>query len=162
MKTIAYQIEEISWLLVIIILCQSCSLYKKKPSTIEEATAKKNTRIKLTTKDGQEYKFRWIEKEDGYVYSILNTKRIYVKKKKLFATPTVQYRFIESWDEGEYIRGITMTGKDTSTVIIPIDQIEEIKLISQNKTIGLPIGIFIFLLFTFPLIAFGITAITGG
>ncbi len=162
MKTIAYQIKEISWLLVIIVFCHACSVYKKNPSTIGEATAQKNTRMKLTTKDGEEYNLRWIEEKDGYVYSILNTKRIYVKKKKLSESPAVQYRFIESRDEGEYIRGITMIGKDTATVIIPIDQIEEIKLISQNKTIGLPIGIFVFLLFTFPLIAFGISAITGG
>ena len=145
-----------------IILFQSCSVYKKNPSSIEEATGKRNTHIKLTTKDGQEYKLRWIEEKDGYVYSIENTKRIYVKKKNLSKPTVIQYRFIESQDKGEYIRGITMTRKDTVTIQIPIEDIAEIKLISQDKAIGLPIGIFIFLLFVFPLIAFGITAITGG
>ena len=66
-----------------LILFQSCVIYKKKPSAIEEATSKENTFIKIITKEGNKYKFRWVEEKDGNVYSITNTKRILIKKSKL-------------------------------------------------------------------------------
>jgi len=138
MKNITNRQKGIAYLLVIIMLLQSCAIYHKQPSTIEEAAAERKTQIKITTKNGELHKLRWIEEENGYIYSIKKTKRIYVKKSKLSTNPVLNYRFIETKDEGEYIRGITMTGKDTATVRIPIDQIEEIKLINYSKTYGIP------------------------
>ncbi len=138
MKNITNRHKGIAYLLVIIMLIQSCAIYHKQPSTIEEAAAERKTQIKITTKNGELYKLRWIEEENGYIYSIKKTKRIYVKKSKLSTNPVLNYRFIETKDEGEYIRGITMIGKDTTTVRIPIEQIDEIKLINQNKTFGIP------------------------
>lgn len=141
MKTIADQIKEISWLLVIIIFFQSCSLYKRKSTTIEKVSSKRNTLIKIITKSGDKYKLKWIVEKDGFVYSIKNTKRVKIKKSKLNEeTPIYIPELITMEDKGDYILGITMTRPDTVVVRIPIDQIEEIKLISYPKIIIIPLS----------------------
>jgi hypothetical protein len=170
----------IAYFLTMLILFQSCVIYKKKPSTIEEATLKEHTYIKILTKDGHEHKFRWIEEKDGNVYTVKNTKRVFVKKSKIeryvinmpdpvtapldfaikhkgnvyiktgegegLADKDYRYKFIDIEDRGDFIRGIKMTGKDTATVIIPIEQIEEIKLMNKDLSRGVPILLSIFII----------------
>jgi ABC-type Fe3+-hydroxamate transport system substrate-binding protein len=73
----------IAYFLIMLILFQSCTVYKKKPSTIEEASSEKKTHIKILTKDGHEHKFRWIEEKDGNAYTVTNAKRVFVNKNKI-------------------------------------------------------------------------------
>lgn len=167
----------IAYFLIMLILFQSCVVYNKNPSTIEEASSEKKTHIKILTKDGHEHEFRWIEEKDGNIYTVTHTQRVFVKKNKVeryvvmfphaapvpldFAVehkgivyidtqkdatydPTgkgYKYSFIDIEDRGDFIRGIKMTGKDTATVMIPIEQIEEIKLMNSFLSHGVPIMI---------------------
>ena len=135
----------IAYFLTMLILFQSCVIYKKKPSTIEEATSKENTFIKIITKEGDKYKLRWIEEKDGNVYSITNTKRIFIKKSKL-GKSNFKHKLINIENQGDYIRGLKMTNKDTTTVLIPIEQIEEIKLINKGVSRVLPITLSFFII----------------
>ena len=134
-----------AYFLIMLILFQSCTVYKKRPSTIEEASYKKNTYIKILTKDGHEHKFRWIEEKDGNVYSITNTKRVFIKKSKL-GKSNFKHKLINIENQGDYIRGLKMTNKDTTTVLIPIEQIEEIKLINKGVSRVLPITLSFFII----------------
>jgi hypothetical protein len=153
-------------LLCIFVLFPSCIVIyqnsdnKGKPAIIEKASSKKNTHIKIITNGGDKYKLRWIEENDGNVYSIKKTRRKYIDKKdinKIFIyNPTAivvsleeainhkgnvlirtQYEsydhsFLKISDEGDYLKGYKMTGKDTLTVSIPIDQIRKIKLMDKG------------------------------
>ena len=75
--------------------------------------------MKILNKDGHEHKFRWIEEKGGNVYSITNTKRIFIKKSKL-GKSNFKHKLINIENQGDYIRGLKMTNKDTTTVLIPI------------------------------------------
>ena len=63
----------IGYFLAMLILFQSCVVYNKTSSTIEEATSDEEMPIKITTKDGQKHKFRWIEERDGNIVGIKNS-----------------------------------------------------------------------------------------
>ena len=76
-------IKCIAYFLSILILFQSCAIYKRKSTPINEAAAPKNARIKVITRDGNIHYLKWIEEKDGNVYSIINTKRVFVKKDKI-------------------------------------------------------------------------------
>lgn len=123
----------IVYFLAMLMLFQSCVIYKSKPSTIEEASSKKDIHIKILTKDGEKYKVRWIEERDGNVYSITNTKKVYFEKKELVK---FKYGLFNVENRGEYISGLEMNGKDTATILIPIEQIEAIKVKSKGGTIA--------------------------
>lgn len=122
--------------------------------------------IKIKTKDGHVYKLKWVEEKDDHIVSITNTKRFFIKKSNIekygINTPdriTVpldtalnfggivyirikdsdEQSFINIEDRGESIRGIKMTSKDTMSVVIPIKQIETIKMRSRGLSVGVPI-----------------------
>lgn len=141
----------IAYFLIMLILFQSCIVYKKNPSTIEKASSKNNIKMKILTKDGQKHKFRWIEEKDGNVYSIANTKRVFIKKSNL-GESNFKHNLINIESQGDYIRGLKITNKDTTTVLIPIEQIEELKLINKGLSYVLPIAL------SFLIIISGITA----
>lgn len=164
----------IAYFLAMLILFQSCATYKRKSTPIEEAAARKNARMKVITKDGNVHYLKWIEEKDGNAYSIINTKRIFLKKDKIekymiyrpdpLTVPleealvhegkveilTWKYtesknkiieskgEFIDIEDRGEFIRGIKVVNnsKEPEIFIIPIDQIEAIKLIDKGLNAG--------------------------
>ena len=165
----------IAYFLVMLILFQSCVAYNKNTSTIEEASSEKDMHIKINTKDGNEYKLRWIEEKDGNVVSMMNVEREYIHKNEIAAfvifdpeqkvvpleialknQGTVRILTedeINIYNTHEYLRirandekiiGYKMT-KNTITVIIPIDQIEKIRLKdkkrSNGRTAGLVVGV---------------------
>ena len=70
----------IAYFLIMLILFQSCVAYKDTPSTIKEASSEKDMPIKIITKDGYEYKLRWIEEMDGNIVSMKNVDRDYINK----------------------------------------------------------------------------------
>jgi hypothetical protein len=69
MKTIKLFLKPISYLLSFLILMQGCVIYKKKPSTIDEAV-KANTNVRIETKDNKIIKFKRIEFENGQYLGI--------------------------------------------------------------------------------------------
>lgn len=73
--------------LSLIILFQSCTVYRSNPINIEEAS-QQNVKMKAFTKDGEVLKFRRIEKENdsyfGYVKLKSSTGKILQKKVKEF------------------------------------------------------------------------------
>lgn len=73
----------IAYFLIMLILFQSCIVYSKNSSTIEEAYSEKDMPIKIITKDGNEYKLSWIEEKDGNIFSIKKTKRVYFDKEDI-------------------------------------------------------------------------------
>lgn len=52
-----------------------------------------------------------------------------------YVLDTYEHSFIKIVDEGEYIKGYKMTGKDTVTVVIPISQIKRIKEVDKTGSI---------------------------
>ena len=70
--------------MAILIVFQSCVVYKDTSSTISDATSDKDMPIKIITKDGVEYKIRWIEEKDGNIISIKNVEREYFDKDDIF------------------------------------------------------------------------------
>ena len=119
-----------------LILFQSCVIYNN--STVEQASSRKNTHIKIFTNGGYKYKLKWIEEQDGNVVSITNTKRVFLEKNKLSANH-YKYELFDVENRGDYIRGLKIKGKDTTTIVIPINEIEVIKI--TNKGASIPINI---------------------
>lgn len=54
--------KKLSFLLVFLILLQSCSLYHK-PTTVESALVA-DSQVRIITTDNKKYKFRWLESEN--------------------------------------------------------------------------------------------------
>ncbi|MBC8753430.1 hypothetical protein H2O64_02025 [Kordia sp. YSTF-M3] len=69
MKTLKKQSRFFSMLLILLMLFQSCQVYKTKSSTIDEAVASKH-RVKIHTKSGGKIKYKKIFKEDGVYYGL--------------------------------------------------------------------------------------------
>jgi hypothetical protein len=69
MKTIKLFLKPITYLLAFLILYQGCVIYKKKPSTIDEAV-RANTNVRIETKDNQTIKFKRIEFKNGQYLGI--------------------------------------------------------------------------------------------
>ena len=166
----------IAYFLIMLILFQSCVAYNKNTSTIEEASSEKNMPIKIIDKGGHEYKLRWIEEQDGNIFSIRNAKRVYFNKKDIVQfiiqdpeprvvpfdqalnhrgvvrlltkedkDTYINHQFMRISEKDEIITGYEMTGPDTLTVLIPIDQIEKIQLKDKKRsnirTTGLVVGV---------------------
>jgi len=179
MKCFLKHLKPIAYLLTALILLQSCVVYKSKPITLKQATEIHDRIIKIKTVDGKKHKFRWIEENEGNVLSIKQTKKtsveisdikkIKVSDPKLLGmtldstrtyigmmtikTKLKEYDFIKIEVFKDKILGTAITSKDTTTVIIPKNQIMKIE--SQNKaksTLGnvfISIGvIFVCLIFT--------------
>ena len=67
MKCLFKHLKPIACLFALLMLSQSCVVYKSEPISVEEASGYKNTKMKIVTKDGNEYKLKWIEEKDGNV-----------------------------------------------------------------------------------------------
>ena len=133
------RIKGIAYFLAMLILFQSCIIiYKSKPSTIEQAALRKNTHIKIKTKHGEKYKLRWLEEKDGYVFSMTNTKRVYIAEDRI-GTMDTKPKLFNIEDKGDHISGLKLKGKDTYPIQIPIEEIEVIKI--TNRGASYPINI---------------------
>ena len=73
MKTIKNQIKGFSLFLSILVVFQSCTVYKSKPVTLEQA-AKKEIKTKVETNNGVKIKFKHIGFEDGSYYGLKKNK----------------------------------------------------------------------------------------
>ena len=167
--------KDIAYFLVMLILFQSCTVYKKQTSSVSQASESDDRLIKIRTIDGTKYELKWIEEEDGNIVSIKYTEREYIDKDEIVRIEydpdphVISFEsllnqngavqivtkdkkgnhtssdFIKIVDEGDYIKGYKMTGNDTLTIVIPIDQIEKIQLEdikkSKAQTRGLAVGL---------------------
>lgn len=169
MKCLIKQLKCIAYLFSMLILFQSCVAYTKQSTTIKQSTSKKDMPVKITTKEGDEYKLTWIEEKDGNIVSIKNVKREYFQKKDIFQYVILEpkphtvpleiavkhngivrllsaddnhtsHEFIKISENDEIITGYKMTSKDTLTVIIPIDEIEMIQLKDKGKSSRRTVG----------------------
>jgi len=121
--------------MVMIVFLHSCIIYREA-STIDEASSRRNTHIKIITKTGYEYKLKWIEEKNGYLCSIENTKRVYIKKDQLSKGKDIIYsELFNVENKGDYISGLRFTGKDTVRIVIPVSNIEAIKITDRGASI---------------------------
>ena len=161
MKYLIKHLKLVAYLLALLVLFQSCVVYNKTPSSVAETSRYNDRRMKIITKDGNEFKLYWIEEKDGNVISIKNTKRIFVDKSKITSifkydpeligiaslklalehngavqirTEKHSYDFINIEEQGDLIRGISKLNGDTLSVVIPKDQIAMIKLNDQAQS----------------------------
>lgn len=167
MKIFTRHLKGIAYFLTILLLFQSCIVYKNGNFSAQEAAQSDKRRIRIKTRDGVIFKLKWIEEKNGQIYSIKNTRRKYIDKstitniKKYDPVFTVisidtvlnlqgnievvtkkkgydnyaTYSFIKIKDDGQYITGYAMTGKDTVTVIIPMEKISRIEVENRTGTI---------------------------
>ena len=152
MKCFLKHLKPIAYLFALLVLLQSCVVYEKTSSSVKEASQYNDRRMKIKTIDGNKYKLNWIEEKDGNVVSIKNTKRAFVDKSKItqilpdgvtlefvlkhdvavqIKTKKYTYDFIKIKEQDDLVKGFIKVSGDTTTVVIPIDQIEKIKL--ENK-----------------------------
>lgn len=68
-----FRTKTVCFLLVIALILQSCSVYKKTPVTLEEATATDH-KVLVIKSDNTKLKFKRIEQTDGIYYGILKTR----------------------------------------------------------------------------------------
>ena len=154
----------IIFLLGMAILMPSCTIYKSKSSTVEDAVGYDNWRMKVNTIHGNVIKLRWIEEKNENIVSIKDTKRVMIENSKIqmikigqdfisldsarnhigkvqIYTKNRNYSFLRIQVEDDYTIGIEKTGKEILPVVIPKDQIEKIKVknkgLSTAGTIGL-------------------------
>ena len=175
-------LKGIAYFLIMLILFQSCVVYKDQYYTSSEASTIDKRIIKIKTNEGEKYKLPWIEEKDGNVVSIKKTRRKYIDKNEIdkiliynpveivvsldtainhegkilirtakfsdqhpYVLDSYNYSFLKIIDEGDYIKGYKMTGKDTLAVSVPISDIKKIKVENKAGTIVLSaLGAFIF------------------
>ena len=65
-------------LLLPLLLQQSCVVYHKTPSTLEEAAALP-VRTKVTDRQGEKTKYRYIQREDGVYYGVKQLNGVVVR-----------------------------------------------------------------------------------
>ena len=122
---------------------------------LEKIADYNNHRIKIKTVDGNQYKLRWIEEKGDTIKSIQNTKKVLIdieqvedirienssisidsaiRHKGIFQVETKNKIYVLSdiEEQGTQIRGIKIKKGQLSTVLIPKDRIEKIKV--KNNT----------------------------
>ena len=183
-------LKPIAYLLASLILFQSCIVYKSKPASIEEASKYNYRRIKVKTFENGNYKLRWINEEPDFISSVYNTRRVLIDTSRLinikiynpepqeiqlnealnhegmirFKTKDYSYKFFNVEERGEKIYGywIINSNIDTSTVNIPKENIEAIKLDSKGASAVGTLGVVLVPLLTMGLVGFAIAMSEGG
>ena len=118
MKTIKLFFKPITYLLTFLILLQGCVIYKKKPSTIDEAV-KANTNVRIETKDDKTIKFKRIEFRNGQYLGISKS----LKTHKEINTTTglveekIQIENLQTPLQENNINEILIKSKTMSTVV---------------------------------------------
>lgn len=68
MKTLKKQLRPVAWFLVIMMVFQSCTVYKSTPVTLGEAV-KADTKVKIEKRNGEKLKYyRIVQGNDGKYY----------------------------------------------------------------------------------------------
>jgi len=159
-----------AYFLIALVLLQSCVIYQKSPTTINDASEYTGS-IKLYTTDENVYELRWIILKDGNVLSVLNTEKVSLNKAEIKQIKTgstkhqtinldsalkhngplyvltsndkisTKYMRIMEADNGQLF-GIKMFHEETSMIVIPKHKIEKIVLQDKDMSNATSIGIF--------------------
>jgi hypothetical protein len=78
MKTIRKQIRVSSLILALIIMLQSCTVYKSTNVSLEQAS-KNEVKTKVVTSSNEKLKFKFIENKEGTYYGVKKVKGNIVK-----------------------------------------------------------------------------------
>ena len=69
MEAIKTRLKTIAWFLTALMLMQSCVVYHKTPTNLEQAS-REQTKTKITNTNGDISKYEYITSEDGVYYGI--------------------------------------------------------------------------------------------
>ena len=142
----------------------SCTVNKTKTSTVDQAAAYKNWRIKIKTINGNIVKLRWIEDKHENIVSIKNTHRVMIENSNVrqikagqhiisldsarnhsgkvqITTINRNFTFLRIQVLDDHLIGIETTGREIIPVVIPKNQIEEIKVKNKGLSIAATIGL---------------------
>lgn len=121
MKASHYYLRLFSKLLILIVLFQSCSIYRSQPVSVDKAV-EFNRKVKLTTKNDQVFKFKSLEKEGGELFGIAGENS---KAAKLMAGNIVEKNY-----KGKFVK-----------IGIPEGSVEEVKQKNYLMSAMVPIAI---------------------
>lgn len=131
MRTIKIQIKSFSFFLSMLVIFQSCTVYKSTAVTLDEA-AKEEIKTKVETNNGVNIKFKHIVFEDGNYFGIRKFKRK-IQKIEL---------------NKEHIKSVRLKNKTVSTIltlsVIAIPIVTIIGVASQKSTCKNQVGMFCF------------------
>jgi len=169
MKHLLKHLKPIAYLFASLILLQSCVVYKSKPTSIEKATKYNSRHIKVKTFEDGNYIFRWINEDSATISSQYGTRRAVIDTSRIksiiiydpdpreaqfsealihkgmmrFVTKDYDYKFFKVEERNDNIYGYLLNGRDTTSIVIPKENIEAIKLDSRGKMIGIGISPFV-------------------
>ncbi len=157
MKYLRKHLKGLAFLMTSLLLSQSCVVYNPTSVSNEVASQYNDRAIKIKTTNGYTYKLNWVEEQGDNLVSIKNTDRIFLVPEKILfikvLTPNPsfvavdsifsytgnalisvkeggsirEYDLIRIENTGDLIQGLTMVNSDTSTIIIPKNQVEKIE-----------------------------------
>lgn len=119
MKSYDQYFKHLGILLAILIFFQSCTAYKSKSITLDQATEFRS-KTKLETQNGVIMKFKFIENENGTYYGIKKSKGTYQKVK-------LNEKFLKS------VKPKDKTMSTVLTIILTVGIITGLALIFQDS-----------------------------
>ena len=78
MKVVSKHLKPIAWMMILIMLLQSCAIYRSEPVSLEQA-AHAHTKTMVVFKDGKVEKFRHLVAEDQQIFGVRQVSRDIVK-----------------------------------------------------------------------------------
>jgi hypothetical protein len=124
MKAVQHNLRLLTKLLILILLFQSCSIYRSKSVSIDRAV-EFNRKVKLKTQNNRVFKFQGLKKEGAVLYGIA---RANSKAAKLMAENIVEKNY-----KGKFVK-----------IGIEEDSVKEIRLKKYALSVIVPIAIVIF------------------
>lgn len=137
MKVIRHNLRLLTKLLILILLFQSCSIYRSKPVSIDRAV-EFNKKVKLKTENNRVFKFKSLEKEGSVLYGIAWP---YSKAAKFMAENIVEKNY-----KGRFVK-----------IGIAENSIKEIKLKNYTLSAIVPIVIGVVTVFVAGVIVLAVT-----
>ncbi len=121
MKATHHYLKLFAKLLTMILLFQSCNIYRSKPVSVDKAV-EFNRKVKLTTENNQVFKFNSLEREGAELFGIAKANS---KEAKLMAENIVEKNY-----KGKFVK-----------IGIAENSVEEVKLKNYTMSVITPIAI---------------------
>ena len=94
------------FVIVLSVILDSCTIYKKQTISIEEASNYKTSkRLSVEVYTGSSYKMNWLKVEDGYVSSMVGTSRMIIHEDSILRVKTVNENINITLDSGLIYQG---------------------------------------------------------
>jgi hypothetical protein len=150
LPTKSSSLKLISYLLILLLLFQSCTVYQRNSTSLAWAITNENNKAVIVTKDNINLYYTGIEIKDGFYNGIIlyesDTIRMRIEKDTVdhiqlyfhFKVVTKdgrkqKYKGIILQDDQFY--GITQVGRPNSKELLRWDQIESVHLVDVNKSL---------------------------